>query len=435
MIKLNGKVYGELIPEDVVLVPDDLPTGKLVVSAGGRTVKSFNPGAKKIIVTNGAGKASSFSYNQPNKIVGINQNGELTLFNRIPTFPPAGRQEIVEAIGNTIASGTLTDTSLTLEGGWWYEVEVLGAGGGGGSGIGRMTAVAPDPATDGGDGGYFKGFIKLFSSLNVRLRPGNIGGFADGMAWALIGGVVTLQYGHTNRGGDGGKTALLDVIDPTLPGDGVAPDNVGNADIINLGGGAANSGEIGGHASILSELLDKTNIIGCGASGGGSNGPFGGAGGSSTFSISGAGYSNCCAGGAGGAGAGLNVGGDGGGTNPSKPESYGGGAGGNGIVKPTNDYIWSGGGGGGGGASILELGDELVICGGGGGGAGAGFGQFNMSTPGGHGANNQNVNVGGGAKGGGGGLSYNLPWLLAGHIVYCQGGSGNPGVIRIWRCL
>jgi len=430
MIKINGKVYGQLIPNDVVLVAENLVLNKLVVGAGGRTVKSFNPGTKRIITTNGAGKASSFSYNQPNKIVGINQNGELTLFNRVPAFPPDGRQLIVESVGKSIPVGTLTDTSLTLEGGWWYEIEVLGAGGGGGSGIGRDVGFVPAPGTDGGDGGYYRGFVKVFAPLNVRLRPGNSGGAGLGIEWAKIAGVI-VNLGGTNRGGDGGRTALLDVEDPTLPGDGLAPDNTGGAGVEKLGGDGANSGAIGGDSIVQTE--SGALVIGCGASGGGANGPYGGDGGASVSIVST--RPNSGSGGAGGAGAGLNVGGDGGGTNPSKPQSYGGGGGGNGFVKPVNDYSWSGAGGGGGGASVLQIGDELVLCGGGGGGAGAGFGDFNDSTKGFDGTNNQDLAVGGGAKGGKGGLSYRLSLIPEGHNVICSANVGNPGVIRIRRCF
>ena len=434
MIKLNGKVYAELIPEEVVLVQDNLLSGKLVVSAGERNVKSFNPGPKCIIITNSASKASAFSYNQPNKVIGINQNGELSLFKRLPVSPPQGRLLIVESVGNTIPEGALTDMVLTLEGGHWYEIEVLGAGGGGGSGIGKHSdelydSVLPEDAKPGGDGGYYKGFLKLQIGLSVRLRPGNSGGGANGITWYKNGAYYASVLRGNNKGGDGGRTALLAVL-PGGANDGLAPNNV-EADT-KLGGSGINSGANGGTSSVTPGLADE--VIGCGGSGGGANGAYGGAGGDSIYEDT-EGILGSCSGGGGGAGAGLNIGGDGGGTNPSQPYSFGAGAGGTGIVKPTNNYTKSGGGGGGGGSSVVESSEFVIIAGGGGGGSGAGYGRTNSSTPGGNGLNNQDASVGNGALGGYGGKSYILSSLPHLAIVSCDGATGSPGVIRIWRCI
>jgi len=430
MIRDKNKIYAELVSTEIALVPNDLVQNKYVVSAGNRDIKIFNPGPKRIIITDTDGNASSFSYNQANKLIGIDQNTKLVLFPQITDDPPTGREFVALVSGSLNPSAALVSKAVTLEGPAWYEIQVTGAGGGGGAGIGRYHSPASFlNGTKGGRGGSYIGLIKIYANTIAYIEAGNAGGGGDGIIWQN-----NIPSG-TNLGGAGGRNLI---VHSSIGNAGINPiySPIGDIPETQLGGLGINGGARGGNARATHGNITEEPIIadtrGAGGSGGGANGPFGGIGGDSIYEDN-FGILDSCSGGAGGAGGGLGAGGAGGGTAPSKPISYGAGAGGSGVLKNVNDYTYSAGGGGGGGASRFACGDLIIICGGGGGGAGAGFGGWKLSTEGGHGTNNINNTIGNGAMGGEGGLGYNRNDNKSFHN--CKGEHGYGGMVRIWRCV
>lgn len=79
MIRDKDQIYGEPNDPNTVLSETELPVDTFVVGAGNRGVKQFVPGAKRIIVTDSYGNASSISYDIANKALGTDENGNIVM--------------------------------------------------------------------------------------------------------------------------------------------------------------------------------------------------------------------------------------------------------------------------------------------------------------------------------------------------------------------
>lgn len=79
MIRDNEKIYGEMNDPNTVLTTGTLESGKFVVGAGNKGVKTFDPGAKRILYTNASGEAQGFNFNTANKVIGTDASGNLVL--------------------------------------------------------------------------------------------------------------------------------------------------------------------------------------------------------------------------------------------------------------------------------------------------------------------------------------------------------------------
>lgn len=84
MIRDKDKIYGEANDPDTVVVYDPessytLHPGRLLVGAGNKGIKVFNPGPYKLIYTDGSSYPQSLDYHVPNKLVGTNASGQLVL--------------------------------------------------------------------------------------------------------------------------------------------------------------------------------------------------------------------------------------------------------------------------------------------------------------------------------------------------------------------
>lgn len=432
MIRDKDKEYAEPKSPDTVLAPTELVKNKYVVSAGGRNVKTFNPGPKKIMITNSNGDADAFSYNQADRFIGVNATGKLELVPRVPEVPPSGRELILDT-----SIGTAAFISLILEPLFWYEVEVIGAGGGGGGGVGRWNnlpnALDGQP---GGAGAYIKTTFKLLVATEAIFRLGQGGSGGGAVVWYY--GNPTPSWTGNNKGGNGGRVVVMPVESPAEANDGLNPVYMFNGTLTptnRAGGAGINGGAKGGDTNITLGNIgtggDPSDAQGIGGSGGGANGAYGGDGGNSDYRDN-VDVLAAYTGGAGGAGGGIAIGGDGGGTSPSKPVSFGGGAGGSGVLVGAADYSKSSGGGGGGGATVFQYGEHFIFCGGGGGGAGAGYGGTNHSTPGQPGICNIEgyTEADNGGHAGEGCNFFNLVTSKS-----CYGGMGGKGIIRLWRCV
>ena len=311
MIRDKNKIYGEANHEDTVTVPTPLLSGKLVVGDGGHRIKTFNPGPKRLIVSKtlaSNSNADSVSYNEPNKLVGTDSSGNLVLFNRTPPTPPAGRVLVAEVYGHTSPAGVLQQSTITLPGGFFYEVEVIGAGGGGGGGIrAHVDDYRMLSGFRGGAGGYYKGIFALDATTTATLQAGNSGGRADSLVYTMSGSLVVLG---SNRGGDGGRSPVL--FSGTGNNGGNAKDYYyNNYTNLTSGGEGINGGANGGNAQSETKASDRAE--GVGATGGGANGPFGGPGGFSIVYNTSTSYPSS-SGGSGGAGGGFGLAGNGGGN-------------------------------------------------------------------------------------------------------------------------
>lgn len=87
MIRDKYKVYGELNDPDTVLSSGELPTNSFVVGAGNKGVKALIPGANKILTTDSYGNPITISYNEANKFLGTDENGNLAMVD--PPVTPA----------------------------------------------------------------------------------------------------------------------------------------------------------------------------------------------------------------------------------------------------------------------------------------------------------------------------------------------------------
>jgi len=437
MIRDKDKIYAEIVSSNTVLVPDDLLKNKYVVSASGFNVKTFNPGPKRIMITNANGDADSFSYNQPDKLIGVDGNGRFELVSQAPSVPPPGRVLILE---------TTSYAHIQLEPFYWYEVEIIGGGGGGGAGVGRWHDgdSAFLKGTAGGAGAYLKTAFKTNVFTTAIFRPGTGGKKGSGTSWIMVGTTPTptTNIDRYNRGGDGGKMAIQPgmVESPAQANDGADPVYMFNGTLtplIKTGGAGINSGANGGDSEMeLGHVVDEGSVPsdaqGVGGSGGGGNGLYGGDGGKSKYTGN-TGVARSASGGGGGAGGGLAYAGDGGGTVPSKPIGYVGAGGGNGVFVSPDDYTLSSGGGGGGASSIFQWGLHFIVCGGGGGGAGAGYGGVNESTPGADGTCSE-TSYSSANNGGVAGIGVNFNDMMDGDFISPNGGTGGNGIIRLWRC-
>lgn len=79
MIRDKNQIYGEANDPNTVLSEAELSVNKLVVGAGNKGIKEFNPGANRIIITDSYGNASSLGYKIPNKAVGTDEDGNIVM--------------------------------------------------------------------------------------------------------------------------------------------------------------------------------------------------------------------------------------------------------------------------------------------------------------------------------------------------------------------
>lgn len=442
-IRTKTKLFGEPNSPNTVLAPTSLVPNKYVVGSGGKTLKTLVPSGKSLMYINQNSKLAAFPLNTPNRLVGTDGNGNLTLIVRsgIPSTPPAGRELISEVYGSNISSGAIGSKTITLEPGYWYEVEVAGAGGGGGGGaIADYFANNSHPGKKGGNGGYHKLTFSVLEAIIATLQAGNSGEGGKGMAFLLQDDDYI--YTGNNDGGNGGRS-------PVLYGGVAAKGGNANPEVntVRAGGNGNNGGAAGGRSGFGGSSTDaRTNA---GAGGGGANGPYGGAGGKFDYPED-TSYLDS-AGGGGGAGGGFGIGGAGGdivvelAVRGSGGKGYGGGGGGAGntartyddpIYNPQNKRFGAGGAGGGGGSRFV-VGDLEILCGGGGGGAGGGNVADADYTEGGNGKNNKNSTEGGGGTGGVGGVGVNTAndVLVNNVSINNNGQNGQPGWVKIWRCV
>lgn len=425
MIRDKNKVYGELNdPNTVIAEPASLTDKKYVVGNGGKTVKSFQPGPNRILYTNPiTGKIDGFHFNIPNRLIGTDSSGKLSLLERnpLPPTPPSGRVLVTYVRGSTTPAGSIGQTTIQLEANTWYEVEVIGAGGGGGASSSPSTG-AGNWGTYGGEGGYYKGTFAILSPIMATLQAGSSGGGGGGETVTR----TTSGYNRTGskQGGDGGRSPVPNT--PPYGGDGDNASQV-TTNTTKYGGSGVSGGANGGRAQLTNIGSHDINPV-VGAGGGGAKGPYGGAGGSAITT----GWAGGGAGGGAGAGV-LGQGGSGGNYIIASITHYGGtgyGAGGGGGH----------GGGGGGGSSRFTAGPIDIICGGGGGGASGGTGQGSLytsasSTPGQPGGNNQNSDLGGGGSSGVPGSTVADTAISVGGFAIRRGYNGGRGSVRIWKCV
>lgn len=79
MIRSKLKIFGEANDPNTVLATGTLTNDQLVVGAGNKGIKSFIPGARKLLYTNASGELKAFDYSTPNKLIGTNSTGDLIL--------------------------------------------------------------------------------------------------------------------------------------------------------------------------------------------------------------------------------------------------------------------------------------------------------------------------------------------------------------------
>lgn len=79
MIRDKNKIYGEMNDPNTVIATGTLTPEMIIVGAGNKGVKTFDPGAKKIIYTDTSGIPKGFSYNTANKVIGTDSSGNLVL--------------------------------------------------------------------------------------------------------------------------------------------------------------------------------------------------------------------------------------------------------------------------------------------------------------------------------------------------------------------
>ena len=433
MILGKNKIYGHVNDPDTAIAKTSLSPNRYVFSSGGSAPTLETKGSPRgLLAIDNAGNPTFVSYAEPNKLIGINSLGQLTLFPKkvIPSSPPEGRQLVLEIYGSSTPSGTIGSNTLTLDYPFYYEVEVLGAGGGGGGGVIYASNENPHSSkngTPGGAGGYVKMTFLVTAPTQALLQAGCAGGAGGGWTYSqnVLDGYSNYITGNS-LGGLGGRSPIV------LPGKGNAGGDATNGVSTRLGGlGIGVSAGNGGDAN-------GVEIPGSGSAGGGANGRYGGNGGRFNGSYVKTPGLQDSGGAGGGAGGGVGEGGNGGsyGSTPGRI-GYGGGGGGHGVIRsysPTNINVrTSGGAGGGGGASRFVAGDLEIICGGGGGGAGGGSTDAGFNTAGGAGKNTKTGVLGGGGSGGSGGTAVSLDTLLS--MYTTNGNSGARGVVRLWKCV
>lgn len=437
MIRNKSKEYGEVNHPDTAVASRELSPNKFIVISSGPNpvIKELDIPPKSMLIIDSNQRVSYFTYGTPNRLIGTDETGELTNFERyaLPVVPPPKRELIAELIGDSEPFGILKYMKVDLIAPYYYEVEVIGAGGGGGGSVFIYNSKNEKAveATIGGEGGYYKGIFSVLKPIDALLQAGCSGGGGGGHSILLKSNTIAIGT-NTFGGGEGGRTPIL------YSGTGGKGGNAIYDDITKrLGGGGVNGGANGGDVDGVGEI--GTTSIGSGSAGGGANGPYGGQGG---YFIGSAGP-KFHGGAGGGAGGGFGIGGDGGDSINGAiiikgSRGYGGGGGGYGIVT-NEDKRLSAGGGGGGGGSRFKCGEIEILCGGGGGGAGGGGGEDtidNVSTyNGGNGKNNQNEAVGGGNNYG---LTSGLKvyeYIERNVVVKTVGMNGGPGIVRLWRCI
>lgn len=85
MIRGKDKVYGERNDPETVIAVTPLEDGYPVVGAGNHGVKTVNLGPKRLLYGDTLGKLTGLPFNTPNKVIGTNAQGELTLLD-MPNF-------------------------------------------------------------------------------------------------------------------------------------------------------------------------------------------------------------------------------------------------------------------------------------------------------------------------------------------------------------
>lgn len=456
MIKVGDKTVAEVSPPNLAVNEKDFKGNRLLLDSPTlNTLYEYSAANNSIVYNNNGIK--SFKLDTPNRIVGTDQNGNLALFERrvLPDKPPANRVLIHTKRGLSTAQSPITSGSITLEGPYWYEIEVVGAGGGGGGGtIIKNTKYALKSGGVGGDGGYYRGQIAVSKTRELKYQLGCPGGGAIEPTWQKSGKKVT-SVGRT-QGGAGGNTPFLSRYKDTTYSDEAryntmdgkqAMSGTGYSDTNLPGGSGIDSGASGGGS--------YSNQVRACNTGAGALGPYGGRGG--TYRGTGGG-NTVVPGAGGGAGGGFGQGGFGASrlressfgyptysltasaqnksVTDSPAKSYGAGSGGSGSA--TGAYAGGAGGGGGGGVYVTS-GDFELLVGGGGGGAGAGSHESNTVEAGGDGKSNLTSMSNTGVitrsgSGGNGGESRRDPKDLEDGAWYSgTANSGSPAQINIYR--
>lgn len=463
MIRTKDKIYGEVNDDRTVISKSKLKPNKYIIKSDEPTmrykiIEEANFGSKKLLYTKkntkGEVEVKTLDYNVPNMYVGTDSEGNLKMRTviMVDTEAPAGRKLLKEYKGSIIPSQPITVINHVIEEPGWYEIEVSGAGGGGGGSVlHNQYETYNAKGSNGGAGGYHKQLIRLTKPNTVILiQPGNSGGGAEGYKISTMGALIHFD-GRTN-GGDGGRNIVF--TNYNIKGNngedvqrGIQAPPYSKYKL--KGGVGTHGGPDGGYSSIETGNFNA----GPGGGGGGGVGPYGGAGGSCN-SVALYGHEFHGAGGAGGAGGSFGIGGNGG-RRDSRDRygghgyGYGGAGGGCGFnstdsVNSVNEDIlkgspYSGAGGGGGGGTrvyIASLNLEILAGGGGGGAGGALSFKSGLITDGGNGITNMSdlpsIKA---AKGGSGGQAVLDTTIKKGFNVDMSGKNGEPGYVRIYKCI
>jgi len=114
MIRDGNKIYGEANDPNTVLSTNELTNNKLVVGAGYKGVKSYEPGSKRILHLDSNGLVSSISYGTPNKCIGTDASGNLVLKDMPPNIEVVRSDDLtptgVSIIESTNISGEAVPT-------------------------------------------------------------------------------------------------------------------------------------------------------------------------------------------------------------------------------------------------------------------------------------------------------------------------------------
>ena len=98
---------------NTVLATGSLEDATFIVGTGNKGVKSFNPGARQLFITDAEGKAAGFSYGTPNKTVATDAQGNLILVDTVEPwnfFQFGGSQNPISRI-NITGSGSAAISS------------------------------------------------------------------------------------------------------------------------------------------------------------------------------------------------------------------------------------------------------------------------------------------------------------------------------------
>lgn len=79
MIRDKDRIYAEVNDPNTVLANGLLTNGQLVVGTGNKGVQTYTGSNKSLLYQDSSGNVNSLSYNQANKLVGTDADGNLTL--------------------------------------------------------------------------------------------------------------------------------------------------------------------------------------------------------------------------------------------------------------------------------------------------------------------------------------------------------------------